>query len=89
MVQDHVLSVTALNAPVQGVFSHSGIFCDQIGSSCQIKCFHRWYFLIKHTINTIPILALKHLQSYTQSKYTKFYSKKSTYMITIISKQKP
>ena len=35
--------------------------------------------MIKPDINTIPLLTLKHFQSYTQSKYTKFYLKINLY----------
>jgi len=37
--------------------------------------------MVKYDINTIPLLTLKHLQSYNQLKYTKFYLEKSIYMI--------
>jgi len=35
--------------------------------------------MMKHDINTIPLLTLKHLQSHTQPKYTKFYFKKISF----------
>ena len=37
--------------------------------------------MVKHDINTIPLLTLKHLQLYTQQKIYKILFKKLTYMI--------
>jgi len=38
--------------------------------------------MVKHNINTIPLLTLKTSSVIHRAKYTEFYFKKSTYMIS-------